>query len=87
MLAEEMRRVSELNTNNNNKLNEIWYKTLENIRKSSHEGKNKTTFGCYGYYELREQLIKKLENNGFRVVRGCEINAGYHNQMTQYIIW
>ena len=87
MLAEEMRRISEQNLNTNEKFNEIYNKLLESIKEASKNGKSRTTFGCYGYYEFRDQLISKLENDGFRVVRGYEIDAGYHNQMTTYIIW
>lgn len=87
MLANEMNKNSATSRENNKEFNELWKKVKANILEKSNEGKNRVPFSVYGHYDLKEQLMQKLKEEGFKLLYGCQINAGYHSQATLYVVW
>ena len=87
MLANEMNKNSATSRENNKEFNELWEKVKANILEKSNEGKNRIPFSVYGYYDLKEQLMQKLKEEGFKLLYGYQLNVGYHSQATLYIVW
>lgn len=70
MLAEEMRELASKSRNENEGLNKQWEEMMNRIKETSKNGENKCSM-VYGKYN--EQLVEKLEENGFKVMRKMEI--------------
>ena len=97
MLANEMKNLSETSRNNNDVIKEYWEDVIEKIKESAKEGKNEISFYQKFYYdfhnekydvqELRDIMKKKLEDEGFKVVKGYQIGKGVRNSESMYIIW
>lgn len=88
MLANEMRDLASKSRNENNEFNKQWEEMMDRIRESAKNGENKCIM-VYGKYN--EQLIEKLQENGFEVKRKMEIFThipyGATNCMQQWVIW
>lgn len=88
MLANEMRELASKSRNENEGLNEQWEEMMNKIKETSKNGENKCSM-VYGRYN--EQLIEKLEENGFKVMRKMElfphIPYGATNCMQQWVVW
>ena len=88
MLASEMRAISSESRNNNDGFNKQWEEMMTEIRNTAQEGKNYCVM-IYGKYD--EQLIEKLRENGFKVMRKMElftnIPYGAICCMTHYVVW
>lgn len=88
MLANEMRDLASKSRNENNDFNTQWNEMQERIKEAAREGLNYCRM-VYGKYN--DQLIQKLKENGFRVMRKMElfthIPYGATNCMTQYVVW
>jgi uncharacterized protein (DUF302 family) len=88
MLANEMRNLSSVSRNENKGFQEQWEKMEEKIRETAKNGENYCSM-VYGRYN--EQLIEKLKENGFKVMRKMElfphIPYGATNCMTHYVVW
>ena len=88
MLANEMKNLASESRNNIEGFNKQWEKMMIAIRNSAKEGKNYCVM-VYGNYN--EQLIEKLKENGFKVMRKMElfphIPYGARNCMTHYVVW
>lgn len=88
MLANEMKELAKKSRNENTGFNKQWEEMQDRIRKTAIEGLNYCPM-VYGKYN--EQLIEKLKENGFKVMRKMElftnIPYGATNCMTQYVVW
>lgn len=88
MLASEMRELSSISRNNNEGFNKQWEDMKNRIKETASKGENKCVM-VYGRYN--EQLIEKLQENGFRVLRKMEIFPhipyGATNCMQQWVVW
>ena len=89
MLAEEMRELASKSRNENEGLNKQWEEMMNRIKETSKNGENKCSM-VYGKYN--EQLVEKLEENGFKVMRKMEIFPphipyGATNCMQQWVVW
>ena len=62
-------------------------KVKADILEKSNEGKNKIPFSVYGHYDLKEQLMQKLKEEGFKLLHGYQLNVGRHSQATLYVVW
>jgi hypothetical protein len=83
-----MKELASKSRNENDGFNKQWEEMKKRIKETSIEGKNYCVM-VYGSYN--EQLIEKLRENGFRVMRKMElfpqIPYGATNCMTQYVVW
>ena len=87
MLANEMNKLASKSRNENNDFNKQWEEMQERIKEYATNGENKCHM-VYGKYN--EQLIEKLKENGFQVMRKMElfnIPYGATNCMQQWVIW
>lgn len=88
MLASEMKVLSTQCRNENEEFNKQWKKMQQEIEKAAREGLNYCTL-VYGNYN--EQLVEKLKENGFRVMRKMDlfphVTYGMTNCLTQYVVW
>jgi len=88
MLANEMKNLASASRNTNEGFNKQWLEMKERIKESANEGKNYCVM-VYGKYN--EQLIEKLRENGFKVMKKMElfphIHYGDRNCLTDYVVW
>lgn len=88
MLASEMKILSSTSRNENNDFNKQWEEMQKRIKEYATNGENKCPM-VYGKYN--EQLIEKLKENGFQVMRKMElfthIPYGATNCMQQWVVW
>ena len=88
MLANEMKELATKSRNENNGFNKQWEEMQNRIRENAKNGLNYCPM-VYGRYN--EQLIEKLKENGFKVMRKMElftnIPYGAVNCMTHYVVW
>ena len=87
MLANEMNKNSAISRENNKEFTELWENVKAKILEKSNEGKNRIPFSVYGHYDLKEQLMQKLKDEGFKLLYGSQLNVGYHSQATLYVVW
>ena len=88
MLANEMKEWSKVSRNLNDGFNKQWDEMKARIKENAQNGINYCPM-VYGKYN--EQLIEKLKENGFKVMRKMElfphIPYGAVNCMTHYVVW
>ena len=88
MLASEMKNLASASRNSDTGFKKQWDEMEQKIKETATEGKNYCTL-VYGKYN--EQLIEKLKENGFKVMRKMElfpqIPYGAVGCMTHYVVW
>ena len=88
MLANEMKELSKVSRNTNDEFNKQWEEMKTRIKENAQNGINYCPM-VYGKYN--EQLIEKLRENGFKVMRKMElfthIPYGATNCMQQWVVW
>lgn len=88
MLANEMKELSKVSRNLNDGFNKQWDEMKARIKENAQNGINYCPM-VYGKYN--EQLIEKLKENGFKVMRKMElfphIPYGAVSCMTHYVAW
>ena len=88
MIADEIKKLAEQSRNTNEDFNKQWNEMQERIKQTAMQGMNYCIM-VYGKYN--EQLIEKLKENGFKVMRKMElfphIPYGARNCMTHYVVW
>ena len=88
MLASEMKELATKSRNENNDFNKQWEEMKNRMKEYANEGKNYCPM-VYGTYN--EQLISKLQENGFKVMRKMELfpHIQYRaiNCMQLWVVW
>lgn len=88
MLANEMKELASKARDNNEGFGKQWEEMKTRIKDAAESGVNYCTM-VYGKYD--EQLIAKLKENGFRVMRKMDlfphIPYGARGCLTQYVVW
>lgn len=88
MLANEMRNIARDSRDTNIEFMKKWEEMKDRIRETAREGKNYCIM-IRGKYD--EQLIQKLENEGFKVMTKMELFPQVHYGMTgcltKYVVW
>ena len=98
MLANEMRTLSRDSRNKNNEIiNKYWEDVIDKINEAARKGENEISFYQKFYYdfdnetysvqEIRNIIRKKLEDEGFHVVKGYQIGKPMRNSESIYIVW
>ena len=92
-LASEMRSISESVMESDIELNELYDKVISLIKNAANSGKRKIVFPYIDGSTIsdsrdkKDKLVRKLNNDGFRVCYGSEISQGIGNWNTEYITW
>lgn len=89
-LSNEMKELSKQSRNENELISSYWEDAKVKIKAKASEGLNELCLyevkGCLEA-KTRDIMIKKLEDEGFRIMCGSQLGKGMRNSATLYIVW
>lgn len=93
-LANEMAMMANVATDTDATVQKFWEKSMNAIRGAAAEGRRELCFYdcihmCDKDYsnKVRDQLVNKLERNGFKVKKGYALGKGMGSWETPYVVW